>query len=42
MGMIAPSTKMPQAKFVNPPNLGTIAANTPFTITMAVNNLNAG
>ncbi|KZV74804.1 hypothetical protein PENSPDRAFT_166378 [Peniophora sp. CONT] len=42
MGQIAPQTNMPAAKFVNPPNMGNIAANTPFTITMAIKNLQAG
>ncbi|KAI0005340.1 hypothetical protein BJV74DRAFT_955570 [Russula compacta] len=42
MGVIAPSNKIPSAKFVNPPNLGVIKANTTFEIKMAINNLDAG
>jgi len=38
-----PSTKtMPSAKFQFPKNFGTIPANKPFTITMAINNLETG
>jgi hypothetical protein len=38
-----PSTKtMPSAKFQFPKNFGTIRANKPFTITMAINNLETG
>ncbi len=33
---------MPSSKFVFPPNLGTVKANTQFTIKMAINNLEAG
>ena len=39
MGVIAATTNMPSSKFTNPKNLDTIKANTPFTITMAINNL---
>jgi hypothetical protein len=42
MGMIAPVSNMPAAKFVNPPNMGTVKANTAFTIQMALKNLQAG
>jgi hypothetical protein len=33
---------MPSSKFVNPPNFGTIKANTAFTIEMAINNMETG
>lgn len=42
MGVIAATTNMPSSKFVFPPNLGTVKANTAFTIKMALNNLEAG
>jgi len=42
MGVIAATTNMPACKFVNPPNMGTIKANTNFTITMAIKNLETG
>ena len=42
MGLIAATTNMPSAKFVNPANLDTIPANTNFTIQMAVSNLAIG
>ncbi|KZT05288.1 uncharacterized protein LAESUDRAFT_237697 [Laetiporus sulphureus 93-53] len=42
MGLIAATTAMPSAKFVNPKNLDTIAANTNFTIQMAISNLDTG
>ena len=42
MGMIASTSNMPSSKFVFPPNLGTVKANTQFTIKMAINNLEAG
>ena len=42
MGIIAATTNMPSSKFVNPPNGGTIQANTAFTIQMALNHLEAG
>ena len=42
MGVIAPSSKIPSAKFVNPPNLGAVKANTTFEILMAISNLDAG
>jgi len=42
MGSIPSSSKMPSAKFTNPKNGDTIPANTKFTITMAINNLETG
>ena len=42
MGVIASTSNMPSSKFVFPPNLGTVKANTQFTIQMAINNLEAG
>lgn len=33
---------MPSSKFVNPPNFGTIPADTAFDVVMAINNLDAG
>ncbi|CCM00977.1 uncharacterized protein FIBRA_03025 [Fibroporia radiculosa] len=42
MGVIPATTAMPSAKFVNPKNLDTIAANTNFTIQMAIQNLDTG
>jgi hypothetical protein len=42
MGVIASTSNMPSSKFVFPPNLGTVKANTQFTIKMAINNLEAG
>lgn len=42
MGTIPSTTNMPSAKFVFPPNFGTIKANTAFTITMAIQNLETG
>jgi len=42
MGVIAATTNMPSSKFVSPKNGDTIAANKDFTITMALNNLEAG
>lgn len=43
MGIIAATTNMPSSKFVNPVNGQNVAAaNTPFTMTIAVNNLNTG
>ena len=33
---------MPASKFVNPPNMGNIAANQAFTVTMAIKNLETG
>lgn len=42
MGSIPSSAKMPSAKFTNPKNGDTIAANTAFTISMAINNLETG
>jgi len=42
MGSIPSSANMPSAKFTNPKNGDTIAANTAFTISMAINNLETG
>jgi len=42
MGAIPSTSNMPSAKFVNPANGGTVPANTAFTITMAVSNLETG
>ena len=42
MGVIAAQSKMPSAKFQNPANGGTLAANTDFTIQLAINNLETG
>jgi len=42
MGIIAATTNMPSAKFVSPVNGQNIQANTAFTISMAVNNLDTG
>ncbi|GAA5913007.1 hypothetical protein JCM5296_003863 [Sporobolomyces johnsonii] len=42
MGVIGAQSTMPSAKFVNPPNLGTIPANQNFTIQMKINNLATG
>ncbi|OCH88928.1 hypothetical protein OBBRIDRAFT_54436 [Obba rivulosa] len=42
MGIIAATTNMPSAKFTNPTNLDTIPANTNFTISMAIRNLDTG
>ncbi|KAH9177007.1 hypothetical protein EDB89DRAFT_2112456 [Lactarius sanguifluus] len=42
LGVIAATTNMPSSKFTNPVNGQDIAANTPFDITMAVNNLVTG
>jgi hypothetical protein len=42
MGLIPANTNMPSSKFVFPQNLGTVKANTAFTIQMAINNLEAG
>jgi hypothetical protein len=42
MGVIAAKSKMPASKFLNPPNLGKIKANTPFTIQMRIQNLETG
>lgn len=42
MGAIPAKTKMPSSKFVFPPNGGTVAANTFFTIRMAIKNLETG
>lgn len=42
MGRIIGQDKMPSSKFVNPKNGDTLAANTAFTIQMAVQNMNTG
>ncbi|KZT67619.1 hypothetical protein DAEQUDRAFT_672941 [Daedalea quercina L-15889] len=42
MGVIASTSAMPSAKFVNPPNLGSVTANQNFTIALAINNLETG
>ncbi|KAF8665145.1 hypothetical protein AX16_000611 [Volvariella volvacea WC 439] len=42
MGVIPATTAMPSSKFVFPTNGATIEANTPFTIEMAINNLETG
>lgn len=42
MGVIAATTNMPSAKFVFPQNMGTVQANTNFTVQMAVSNLATG
>lgn len=42
MGQMPAVTAMPSAKFVNPPNFGTIPANQAFTITMAITNMETG
>jgi len=41
-GIIPSSDNMPSAKFTNPKNSDIIAANSPFTISMAINNLQTG
>jgi hypothetical protein len=42
MGVLAPSTNMPSAKFVKPKNLDAIKAHTTFEISMAIRHLEAG
>ena len=42
MGVIAPSTNMPSAKFITPKNLDAVQANTTFEIKMAIRHLDAG
>ncbi|KAI0696401.1 hypothetical protein C8T65DRAFT_698424 [Cerioporus squamosus] len=42
MGVIAAQSKMPSAKFQNPVNGGTVAANQNFTIQLAIKNLETG
>jgi len=42
IGTIPSVSKMPSAKFTFPANGGTVAANTAFTISMAINNLATG
>lgn len=42
MGIIPASTLMPSSKFQFPTNMGTIKANTAFTVSLAINNLETG
>ncbi|KZT06246.1 uncharacterized protein LAESUDRAFT_812852 [Laetiporus sulphureus 93-53] len=42
MGMIASTSNMPSAKFVSPANLDTIAANSTFNVTLAIERLQTG
>jgi len=42
MGDIIPKANMPSSKFTNPINFSTIPANTPFTASIAVQNMNTG
>ena len=42
MGLIPSVDNMPSAKFVFPPNLGTVKANTNFTVQMAIQNMATG
>jgi hypothetical protein len=42
MGLIPSTANMPSAKFVNPPNFGTIPANQPFVITLAIGGMQTG
>jgi hypothetical protein len=42
MGQIAAQTVMPSSKFIFPPNGGSVAPNTAFTVQMAINNLQTG
>lgn len=42
IGLIPSTANMPSAKFQNPPNFGTIPANTAFTIDMALKGMQAG
>ena len=42
MGAIPAKTQMPSSKFVFPPNGGIVAANTLFTIKLAIKNLETG
>ena len=42
MGLIPSVDNMPSAKFVFPPNLGTVKANTDFTVQMAIQNMATG
>ncbi|EDR15084.1 uncharacterized protein LACBIDRAFT_291582 [Laccaria bicolor S238N-H82] len=42
IGAIPSVDKMPSSKFTNPKNGGTVAANTAFTISMAIQNLQTG
>ncbi|KAJ7482208.1 hypothetical protein B0H11DRAFT_2022085 [Mycena galericulata] len=42
IGLIPSTSNMPSAKFTFPTNFATIASDTPFTITMALKNMQAG
>lgn len=42
MGIIPSVDNMPSAKFTFPKNFGTVKANQPFTISMAIKNMEAG
>ncbi|KAI5118476.1 hypothetical protein M0805_003737 [Coniferiporia weirii] len=42
MGVIAATTNMPSSKFTFPTNFGSIKANTAFTVSMAINNIETG
>jgi len=42
MGLIPSTSNMPSAKFVFPPNLGTIQANTNFTIQLSIQGMQTG
>jgi hypothetical protein len=42
MGAIPSTANMPSSKFINPPNFGTLKANTAFTIQMAISNMQTG
>lgn len=42
MGVIASTSAMPSAKFVNPTNFGTVPANTNFTVVLAIKNIETG
>ncbi|KAJ6569553.1 hypothetical protein B0H19DRAFT_885660, partial [Mycena capillaripes] len=42
IGQIPSSTNMPSSKFQNPPNLGTVAANTAFNITLQTQGIQLG
>jgi hypothetical protein len=42
IGLIPSVENMPSSKFVNPPNFGTIKANTPFTVEMNIQNMQTG
>ncbi|KAF8919927.1 hypothetical protein CPB85DRAFT_1212143 [Mucidula mucida] len=42
IGVIPSTDNMPSSKFVTPTNFGTVQADTPFTISMAINNIETG